>query len=193
LNVSSSFSTDTPAIDSARFARGLLHRIAEGDAEALRLLYDLYVDRIHGIVSRIVADSQDVREIVQDTFVKAWRQAGTYRHERGEVFAWLALIARNTAIDRIRAGKRRREILVQYAGDPSAEPPPASGTLDHRDFVVRTLAQLEHSQRRALELAFFGGCSHAEVAQHLEVPVTTVKNLLHRGMLRLREIARRHE
>jgi RNA polymerase sigma-70 factor, ECF subfamily len=176
-----------------RFHRRLVQRMGGGDAEALRMFYGLYADRVHGVVLRIVGNPEDARDAVQETFVKAWRQARTYREDRGEVFAWLVLIARNTAIDHVRAGTRRREILAEFSQEPPPCEPAGSGVVEQRDFLRRTLGQLEHSQRRALELAFFAGRSQAEVAQDLEVPVSTVKNLLHRGLLRLRELARRHE
>ncbi len=182
--------TDT---ELPRFHRGLVRRMGEGDADALRTFYSVYVDRIYAIVLRIVGHPEDARDAVQETFVKAWRQARTYREDRGEVFAWLVLIARNTAIDHVRAGSRRREVLAEFAEEASAIEPAVPGALEQRDFLARTLGQLDRSQRRALELAFFAGCSQAEVAQHMEVPVSTVKNLLHRGLLRLRELARRHD
>lgn len=179
--------------DAARFHRGLVHRMSRGDAEALRAFYDFYVDRIYAVALRILGNPEDARDAVQETFVKAWRQAGTYREERGEVFAWLVLIARNTAIDQVRAGTRRRALLAEFSEDRPSPQPAETVTVEQRDYLSRTLGKLEHSQRRAVELAFFAGCSQAEVAQHMEVPVSTVKNLLHRGLLRLRELARRHE
>lgn len=167
--------------------------MGDGDSEALRAFYALYVDRIHAVVLRIVGHPEDARDVVQEVFVKAWRQAATYREDRGEVSAWLVLIARNTAIDHIRAGTRRREILAEFSEELPAGESSGAGAVERRDYLSRTLGQLEHSQRRALELAFFAGCSQAEVAQHMEVPISTVKNLLHRGLLRLRELARRHD
>ena len=167
--------------------------MGQDDADALRTLYQLHVDRIHAVVLRILGNPEDARDAVQETFVKAWRQAHTYREERGEVFTWLVLIARNTAIDHARAGSRRREILARFSEEPPAAAAADRGIVEQREYLARTLGQLEPGQRRALELAFFAGCSQAEVAQHLEVPVSTVKNLLHRGLLRLRELARRHE
>lgn len=167
--------------------------MGEGDAEALRTLYGLYVDRLYAVALRILGNPEDARDAVQETFVKAWRQAGAYREERGEVGSWLVLIARNTAIDQVRAGSRRRAIHAELAEEPPMPEAAGSSVVEQRDFLRRTLGQLEHSQRHALELAFFRGCSQAEVAQQMEVPVSTVKNLLHRGLLRLRELARRHD
>lgn len=180
-------------LDAARFHRGLVKRMSQGDADALQAFHALHVERIYAIVLRIVLDPEDAREVVQDIFVKAWRQAGRYREDRGDVSAWLVLMARNTAIDHVRSTKRRREIMAQFADEPAPDPIVAGESVEQRDFVARTLGRLDRAQRRALELAFFGGCSQAEVAQHMEVPVSTVKNLLHRGLLRLREIARRHD
>jgi RNA polymerase sigma-70 factor (ECF subfamily) len=77
------------------------------------------VDRIHGVVARILRDREDVQEAVQDTFVKAWQRSGTYRAERGEVISWLVLIARSSAIDRVRQGARRQAALESMRIEPA--------------------------------------------------------------------------
>lgn len=177
--------------------REWLDRLATGEREAMRLLYHELAPLVHGVVRRILEDPEDAREVVQDVFIKAWRQAGTYRRERGEVVSWLVLIARNAAIDRVRRGARRRllhEVLAREAvavggagtsaeagGDTALDYERASLLGDH-------LAQLSTAQRRALELAFFAGCSQGEIAAHMQTPVGNVKNHLRRGLARLRQM-----
>lgn len=88
--------------------RQLVVRLAAGDAEALQLLYLEFSPLVHGIARRMLEDPEDARETVQDTFIKAWRSAASFRPERGEVVAWLVFIARHAAIDRVRRGARSR-------------------------------------------------------------------------------------
>ncbi|HYD83257.1 MAG TPA: sigma factor, partial [Opitutus sp.] len=105
--------------------RELVSRMASGDAEALQLLYLQFSGQINGIVRRILEDPEDAREAVQDTFIKAWRQAATYRRDRGEVVSWLVFIARHSAIDRLRKGARRRLLHEALQREPSEIAMPA--------------------------------------------------------------------
>jgi len=185
-----------PPFDLAALERHrlLVSRMAAGDTRALRELHDAHVGQIYGLVARILSDREEAREAVQDAFVKAWRRAASYRPERGEVISWLVLIARNTAVDRLRESLRRREIHTQLASAVTAaqaagpDPTPADREeLDHH------LAELSAAQRQALELAFYAGCSQAEIADRMQVPVSTVKNHLHRGLTKLRQLKLRHD
>lgn len=167
--------------------------MAAGDSEALQLLYLQFGAQVHGVVRRILEDPEDAREAVQDTFVKAWRQASSYRAERGEVVSWLVFIARHAAIDRLRKGARRRllhEALQREAVEPAM---PARQLFDEQEFLSRHLAELSAPQRQALELAFFGGCTQAQIASVMQTPVGNVKNHLRRGLQKLRQIVTRHE
>jgi len=167
--------------------------MAAGDAQALDELYDLQVERVHQVVSRILCDREDVREVVQDTFVKAWRQASQYRADRGEVVAWLVFIARHAAIDRVRRGARRQAVLAALPAELARREGPAEPLFERREFLADQLGQLTPPQRQALELAFFGGYSQADIAQRLDMPVGNVKNHLRRGLLKLRQLTGRHD
>jgi RNA polymerase sigma-70 factor (ECF subfamily) len=117
------------SFDAAALARhrALVARMAAGDAEALQLLYLEFSALVHGIARRILEDPEDARETVQDTFVKAWRNASAYQPARGEVVVWLVFIARHGAIDRVRRGARRRLLyaaLQREAGEPFAAAAP---------------------------------------------------------------------
>ena len=173
--------------------RRLVGRMAAGDADALREFYELHATGVHRVVARILCDREEVREAVQDTFIKAWRLAATYRPDRGEAVAWLVFIARNTAIDRLRGGARRRALLAAAANDPDRTGPPDSAPADDREFLEHHLAGLSPAQRQALELAFFGGYSQEEIAQQMRTPVGNVKNHLRRGLLKLRQLAGHHD
>lgn len=170
--------------------RELVTRMAAGDGEALQLLYLELGATVHGVVRRILENHEDAREVVQDAFVKAWRNARAFDAERGEVIAWLVFIARHAAIDRVRKGARQRLLhaaLEREARDGAAATPPA-GDFDQRAELARHLAQLSPAQRRALELAFFNGCTQAQIAAALQTPIGNVKNHLRRGLQKLRQI-----
>jgi RNA polymerase sigma-70 factor, ECF subfamily len=171
--------------------RDLVARMAAGNAEALQLLYLDFNSVVNGIVRRILEDPEDAREAVQDTFIKAWRNAGAYQPDRGEVVAWLVFIARHAAIDRVRQGARRRllyETLKQEAIEPATAPADRFGAQEE---VAQHLAVLSARQRQALELAFFGGCTQAQIADTMRTPIGNVKNHLRRGLQKLREVVNR--
>lgn len=159
----------------------------------MQVLYLEFGPVIHGIVRRILEDPEDAREAVQDAFIKVWRQASSYRADRGEVVAWLVFIARHAAIDRIRQGARRRRLheVMQKARMEPVES--AAESFDQSEHLEHHLAQLSAPQRQALELAFFSGCTQAEIASAMQTPVGNVKNHLRRGLSKLRQIVSRHD
>jgi RNA polymerase sigma-70 factor (ECF subfamily) len=173
--------------------RELVTRMAAGDALALRTLVDEMGSRVHGLVLRILRDPEATREAVQDTFLKAWRQAASYRADRGEVVSWLVFIARNVAIDRLRRQTRQRVLLDSLRDEADGVVPPPQEAFARREAVTLGLARLAAPQRRALELAFFEGCTQTEIAAAMRTPVGNVKNHLARGLRKLREIFPAHE
>jgi RNA polymerase sigma-70 factor (ECF subfamily) len=173
--------------------RELVARMATGESGALQALYERHVGRVRGVAARILADPEEVREGVQDTFVKAWQQAATYRPDRGEVISWLLFIARNGAIDRLRRGVRRRDALALLAHDFADSLSAPQTAADGREFLDHPLADLSVPQRQALELAFFSGCSQLEIAERMQTPVGNVKNHLRRGLLKLRQLTQSHD
>jgi len=187
--------TAVPPFDDAalQFDRDLAGRMARGEARALQTLYERHVGRVRAIAARVLADPEEVREAVQDAFVKAWQQAGAYRPDRGEVISWLAFIVRNGAIDRLRRGARRRDALALLANEAPESRSTPQATADGREFLDHHLAELSPAQRQALELAFFSGCSQVEIAARMQTPVGNVKNHLRRGLLKLRQLTHHHD
>lgn len=179
--------------DTLAHHRRLVARMAEGDTEALRSLHREFTPVIHGIVRRMLDDPEEAREAVQDTFIRAWRRAGGYRADRGEVVAWLVFIARHAAIDRLRQGARRKALHQSLGAEADGAAPPETEASDRREEVEQHLNGLSGPQRRALELAFFSGCTQVEIAAAMQTPVGNVKNHLRRGLLKLRQIVTRHD
>lgn len=175
----------------------LVRRVASGDEEAVGLLYDRLGRSVYGLCLRIVRDAGAAEELTQETFVRLWRSAASFDVERGRVSTWLLRIAHNLALNEIRRRQSRPvaapeaewETTVATLADSSlVGDPPAVAALRERAEVVRSvLAELPDPQRKAIELAFFGGLSQAEVAAALGDPLGTVKSRIRIGMQHLRE------
>ena len=171
----------------------LVRRMAAGDEAALGALYDRWHAVVHGLVSRLLRQPDDVDDVVEETFWQAWRQAARFDRTRGAVQTWLLTIARSRALDRVRALRRRREeplvgddgeVVVQQAaeGDPGLD----AEASERRRIVVAALAGLPAEQREALELGYFGGLSQTEIAERTGQPLGTVKTRMRLAMQKLR-------
>jgi RNA polymerase sigma-70 factor (ECF subfamily) len=173
----------------------LLRRMAAGDESALGALYDRWSGLVHSVVARIVADGGDAEELVEETFLQAWRQAGRYEGTRGGVSTWLVVMARSRALDRVRlAGHRRAAAAeplesVESAGShlPDATPLDAAEIAETRQIVHAALQKLPVDQRETLEMAYFKGMSQSEIAQATGQPLGTVKTRCRLGLMKLRE------
>jgi RNA polymerase sigma-70 factor (ECF subfamily) len=167
----------------------LLAGLAAGQTAAAAAFIRRYQARVYGLVITIVRDSGTAEDVAQETFVRAWRNAGTYDPRRGRVATWLLTIARNAAIDAMRA--RRPEPLdpeivaarLQQAGGGVDEGAPP----DERERVRGALAELPEPQRRALFLAAFAGRTAREIAELEDAPVGTIKTRIRAAMLKLRD------
>lgn len=171
---------------------GLVERMATGDQDALARLYDETSGVIHALALRILRSPEDAEEAVLDAYSKAWRLSGSFDSGRASVMTWLIMMTRTIAIDRIRAGATRAE-RTEALDQPHHEAP--ANDLDpelqavfgeQRVRVLAALAKLPEEQRAAIELAFFGGYSHSELAEKLGVPLGTVKTRVRLGLGRLR-------
>lgn len=171
--------------------RRMLERMAAGDGDALRELYDIHARAVYSLAVRILRSQSDAEDIVQEVFVQAWRNATRYDASRGTVAGWLLMQAKSRAIDRLRARRARPEQT-----DDSQRPEPADATAGPDIQVVRgeqaervreALEQLPRLQRTAVELAYYEGLTHAEIAEQLEQPLGTVKTRIRQGLLKLRQ------
>lgn len=180
--------------------RALLDRVGRGEESALASLYDRYSAVLYAVAFRIAGERPDAEEIVLDSFSQAWREAGRFQAERGSVIAWLTMICRSRALDLVRARGRRSRLGAKAA---VAEPDsmPAMGAMDpgaapdvigveRRQVVASALGALSPPQRVAIELAFYEGLSHSEIADRLGEPLGTVKTRIRLGMQKLRDSLR---
>jgi RNA polymerase sigma-70 factor (ECF subfamily) len=180
--------------DQSREQARLLAAMARGDRSALSSLYDSLSRPLYSLAYRIVNDSAEAQDILQDVFLQIWQKAGTYDTSRGSVFGWAATLTRNRSIDRVRMRKRRTELLAESA--PDLQPAPLSGDLDssgslwiqEKAKAVRSaLGQLAPDQQKAIELAFFSGLTQLQIAAKLNEPLGTIKARIRRGLLKLKE------
>jgi len=178
--------------------RTLVLSMRGGDERALAALYDRHAPALMGLVLRIVKDRSEAESVLLKVFLQVWRSAGTFDADRGSVVGWLATIARSRALDQVRSSARRerREPLQDDRETPlvlvdtSADGDPASAVeaQETRRAVERALTSLQPGQRAAIELAYFEGLTHVEVAERLAEPLGTVKTRIRLGMIKLREL-----
>jgi RNA polymerase sigma-70 factor, ECF subfamily len=166
----------------------LVTRVGAGEQPALVELYRRYSRRIYPLILRIVASETLAEEILQDVFVRLWTRPERYRPEAGHLLAWLLTVGRNLALDALRREARWRghvEIDEQVHSS-LATPEPAADVADQAATVRHALLALPADQRRTVELAYFSGMTHAELAAHLGEPLGTVKSRLRLALGKLR-------
>ncbi len=186
----------TPA-DAASTDRDLVRRMATGDETALGVLYDKWSPLVHSLVLRLLHDSNEAEEVVEDTFWQAWRQANRYNEARGAVSTWVTTIGRSRALDRIRAKRRQKEDpwssfepseMAEVVRDmEGADPQKGAESSERRTIVIAALRQLPREQRETIEMAYFGGFSQSEIATLTKQPLGTVKTRVRLAMEKLRE------
>ena len=171
-------------------------RVAEGETQALAELYDATARYVFGILRRMLWSAESAEEVAQEVYLQVWKTAGSFDPERGSAWSWLALLTRSRAIDRMRADGSYRDAvddLQRIASRTSMEEEPDGNLLqdiarsERAEVVHAALRDLPGDQRRALELAFFGGLSHREIADRTETPLGTVKTRIRTALLKLRE------
>lgn len=177
----------TPSITDAE----LVHQLWQGDLECLGPLYDRYSDLVYTIALRILRDVTSAEDLTQDVFLTLTHRRG-YSPERGSLSSYLSLLTRSRAIDRIRAQSTRHKYMNEWKhhshhSQPSRLNPMENASQQERTtFVKDALTHLTTEQRQALELSYYQGQSQTEIAQHLGVPLGTVKSWMRRGLLKLR-------
>jgi len=168
----------------------LMDAIARRDQGALASLYDRHSGTVLGTCLRILRDRGEAEEVAGDVFIEVWDRASRYDPGRGHPLAYLLNLARSRAIDRLRSqGRRARMFVEPDPREPAASDDPLedSMTAQMRGHLDRALADLAPGQKRALELAYFDGLSHSEIASTLGEPLGTVKTRIRQGLIRMRE------
>jgi len=164
----------------------LVARLRGGDQSAMADLYDLYSSVVYGVALRVLGDTTAAEDVLQEIFLQLWRRPQAFNAERGRLAPWLAVIARNRAIDVLR--KRPPEADIDEM--------PLSTGIDLEDVAAQRLAiervrsaigQLPPEQRKALEMAFFEGLTHTEIASKTGEPLGTVKTRIRSALMAVRK------
>ena len=174
----------------------LIRRIVGRDETAVAELYDRHSRAVFSVVMRILRSPSDAEDVLQEVFVRVWTRADTYDSRLGSPVAWLLRIARNRAIDRLRAKRSRGDVdapaaehelvdAVAVAG-PAADPSLFAQGAATADAVAHALASLPEAQRVLIEAAFFDGYTHQELAARFGVPLGTVKTRIRTGLAAMR-------
>ena len=178
--------------ESRQADQASLARVARGDEHAFAELYDRHARLVFSLALRILQDRADAEDVVQEVFAQVWSQAGRYDASRGAVAAWMLILTRSRAIDRLRAKRSRPEA----AGDANAAETVVDSAVaqdlellsgEQVSRLQQALKELPDAQRTALELAYYEGLTHVEVAARLAEPLGTVKTRIRQAVMKLRE------
>lgn len=169
----------------------LLRRCGRGDEQAFATLYDAMAARVFGLAKRVVRDPAQAEEVTQEAFLDIWRSSGRFDESQGHAVSWMLTVVHRKAVDRVRSAEAstRRDTTYHHENhatehDSTAEA--ATASLEaHR--VRQALAGLTQAQREALDLAYFKGYTHSEVATMLDLPLGTAKTRIRDGLIRLRD------
>ncbi len=169
----------------------LLKRSGRGDEAAFARLYDATAARAYGLAVRVVRDPAQAEEVTQEAFLEIWRTASRFDRDRGSAVSWILTLVHRKAVDRVRSAEAstRRDTAYHQSNhgiehDSTAEA--AQASMEARR-VRQALGSLTEVQREALELAYFKGYTHTEVATMLDLPVGTAKTRIRDGLIRLRD------
>lgn len=165
-------------------------RLADGDREALREIYDATQAKLFGICLRILGDRKEAEDALQDVYLTLWRRADRFDPARASPISWLATFARNRAVDRLRAGKvQRGAVPVDEAMEIADDAPRADALLEGAERTARIhhcLGKLEEPTRSSIRTAFFEGRTYAELAAAAGEPLGTIKSRIRRGLAKLK-------
>ena len=171
----------------------LIMRVAAGDQLAMTSLYDTSSRVLYGLLLRILNEHTLAEEVLLDVYMQVWRQAASYDEVRGSPMAWMLTIARSRAIDRLRSGRQellRRDTFEGLEENARSEidVEETAEIAEVQGRVREALETLPAEQKEVIELAYYGGLSHSEIALHLEQPLGTVKTRIRSAMMKLRDI-----
>lgn len=170
----------------------LLVLTGSADEEAFARLYDVFAHRAYGLALRVIGDPHQAQEVIQDVFLEVWRKAARFDPRRGSATGWMLTITHRRAVDRVRASSAARRRDDQWH-DASPAVTDVDTTFDEAQAnltavrVRAALASLTPDQRRAVELAYFGGHTYADVARLMQAPLGTTKSRIRAALLRLRD------
>ena len=166
----------TPALLLATDEEMLVERLLARDEKALRLLHDRYARNLLAVIVRLVRDEGLAQDVLQEGLLKVWLSIASYDARRGRLFTWMARLCCNQAIDALRSPRHRFYSNTKSLEVPAATHAHAALTFDPNHIGLRELTlKLKPRQREVIDLLYFGGCTQAETAEQLGIPLATVK------------------
>lgn len=180
---------DDPAEQARAELVAALDAVAQGDRAALRLVYDRTSAKLFGICLRICEDRGAAEDVLQSVYLKVWEGARRFDADKASPITWLAIVARNAAIDWRRANRRHLADPIEAAFDVAdGAPSPEAEAVDRstRSRIRECLDQIAPKQRVAVESAFFKGSTYSELASGAKVPLGTMKSWIRRALIQLR-------
>jgi RNA polymerase sigma-70 factor (ECF subfamily) len=172
----------------------LIARIRGGERAAFVSFYDRYSPLLFSVAARVLGERKEAEDVLQEVMLVIWNKSGDYNPQLGTLSSWAVAVARNKALDRLRARARRLRLIEDaavMAGDSGATSYPSANEVIHgqerAELLRDAMKALPADQRMAIELAFFSGLSQSDIAERLQQPLGTIKARIRRGMLRLRE------
>lgn len=186
------FVSQTP--DQARDVE-LLRLISQGDASAFAEFYDRYSTLLFSLAFKILREQKEAEDVLQEVFLQIWAKAANYDSRLGCPSSWAVVLTRNKAIDHVRALQRRGRLLegatAEAGTGAGGNPGTANETVcgrEQAEMIRSSVSGLPADQRAAIELAFFSGLTHQEIAEKLQEPPGTIKARIRRGLMKLREV-----
>ena len=167
----------------------LVSAIRSGDEQAMAQLYERYSPIVYSVALRVLGETGAAEDILQDVFMQLWRRPDSFDASRGSLPAWLAVISRNRAIDSLRKRRPETDIAdVIVSVEPNLAGAEWSGAMEK---IRGALGSMPPPQRSALEMAYFEGLSHTEIAERTGEPLGTIKTRIRSGLLALRKVFER--
>jgi len=164
----------------------LIAGVRSGNQDAMALLYDRYSPVVYAVALRVLGDTGAAEDILQEIFMQLWRNPGAFDASRGNLAPWLAVIARNRAVDVVRKRRPQTELtdtLISVEQDLAADADRGRAV----EKVRTVLKEMPPRQRSALEMAYFEGYSHSEISEKTGEPLGTVKTRIRNGLMLLRK------
>jgi len=174
----------------------LMRRVAEGDSDALAQLFRRYAGAVYSLACRMLNDREGAEELLNEAFVRVWRQAPSFDARRGKFSTWLMSVSRNLGIDQLRSRRARPQRSDPLTpNDPDLDPVDERGDVERdvwqaerRRLIRQALRELPPAQREALELAYFEGLTQSEISTRLGDPLGTTKTRIRLGLQKLRDL-----
>ena len=174
------------SVEEMHYDVSLLERIVAREAEAIGELYDRHSSLFYGLILRILRNAGEAEEVLQDVFLQVWKRADTFNADLGTPVAWLVRIARNRAIDRLRANNLNARTLEVPPPPPTESPEARAALSEEQRALRRALEALSLEERQLLEHAYFLGLTQSELADRFGLPLGTVKTRIRTALTTLR-------